>query len=108
MQLVRFTSLFERRRIIPAMHITPTLVFHTIFEVTIRFLVGGMIAYAAMGLLFAFAFVFAGVQKIDTQAEGASVGFRLLILPGAAAFWPMLMRQWVKQTPPPAEKTPHE
>src|ERR1044071_6420319 len=108
MQLVRFTSLFEGRRIIPPMHITSTLAFRTIFEVTIRFLVGGMIAYAATGLFFAFAFVFTGVQKIDTQAESASVGFRLLILPGAAAFWPMLMRRWAKQTPPPAEKTPHE
>ena len=84
------------------------LAFHPIFEVTVWFFLGGMIAYAATGLLFAFAFVFAGVQKIDTQAEGASVGFRLLILPGAAAFWPMLLRRWVKQTPPPAEKTPHE
>jgi len=90
------------------MQIAPMIAFRTTFEVAVQILVNGVIAYVAVGLLFAFAFVFAGVQKIDTQAQGARLGFRLLILPGSAVFWPMLLRRWVKHMPPPTEKTPHE
>jgi hypothetical protein len=53
-------------------------------------------AYALAGLIFAAAFVIAGVQRIDAQAHGAGVGFRLLIFPGVAAFWPFLLRRWIQ------------
>lgn len=65
-------------------------------------------AYAGFGLLFALAFVFSGVQRLDSEAQGSGVGFRLLILPGVAAFWPMFLRRWLRGvTEPPAEKNPH-
>jgi hypothetical protein len=58
--------------------------------------------YAALGLAFALCFVTLGVGRIDPSAKGASIGFRLLIVPGAAALWPLLAWRWLRgaQTPP--------
>ena len=65
-------------------------------------------AYAGFGLVFALAFVFLGVQRLDSEAQGSGVGFRLLILSGVAAFWPMFLRRWVRGiAEPPVEKNPH-
>ena len=63
--------------------------------------------YAAIGVLFAIAFVFKGVDSIDPNAKGTGIGFRLLILPGSAALWPLLMRRWMKGVPPPEETNAH-
>ncbi len=52
-------------------------------------------AYAAIGLVFAIAFVTVGIHRIDPVADGSGVGFRLIIFPGVAAFWPLLLRRWV-------------
>ena len=49
-----------------------------------------------VGVLFAVAFVTVGVGRVDAAAKGAGVGFRLLILPGAAALWPVLLRRWMR------------
>ena len=64
-------------------------------------------AYFAAGLVFAVAFITAGVQRVDPAARGASWGFRLLILPGAAALWPLLLARWVRGVPPPEERNAH-
>ncbi len=76
-----------------------------------RFAAGLVLAlevYAALGLAFALAFVTFGVQEIDPEAKGAGVGFRVLIIPGVMAFWPMLLRRWASgATEPPPEKEPH-
>lgn len=50
--------------------------------------------YAAIGIVFALAFVTRGVWRIDPAARGASFGFRLVVLPGAMALWPLLARRW--------------
>jgi hypothetical protein len=72
------------------------------------FAAGAMYAYAIVGVLFAILFVLRGVQRVDHQARGASIGFRLLILPGAAAFWPLLLMRWLRATgEPPKEGNPH-
>ena len=64
--------------------------------------------YASLGLAFAVPFVWFGVQRLDSEAAGAGVGFRLLILPGVAAFWPFFASRWIRQiTEPPVEKNPH-
>ena len=63
--------------------------------------------YFALGLIFALAFVFRGVQRIDAAAKGASVGFRLLILPGCAALWPLLTWRWIRGSEPPTESNAH-
>jgi hypothetical protein len=65
-------------------------------------------AYAALGLLFAVCFVAGGARRVDSQAVGAGWGFRLLILPGVAALWPLLLRRWIAGAPdPPIERNPH-
>ncbi len=67
-----------------------------------------MAAYCLLGVLFAVAFVTAGVQRIDSQAKGSGLGFRMLIFPGAVAFWPLLLRRWVRGFSDPAvEQNPH-
>jgi hypothetical protein len=52
-------------------------------------------AYAVAGLLFAVAFVARGSAVIDPSARASPLGFRLLIFPGAAALWPVLLRKWI-------------
>jgi hypothetical protein len=59
-------------------------------------LVAALGAYAGIGLLFAAAFVLAGVHRIDERAAGAGWGFRALILPGSAALWPLLAYRWAR------------
>jgi hypothetical protein len=52
-------------------------------------------AYVAAGALFAVAFVAWGVSRVDPAARGCTPGFRLVILPGAAALWPLLAVRWI-------------
>jgi hypothetical protein len=55
-----------------------------------------LLAYLACGLLFGSAFIIVGAGKVDPAARGTSVLFRLLILPGTVALWPLLAIQWIK------------
>lgn len=64
-------------------------------------------AHLAAGLAFALAFVTVGVQRVDPAARGAPWGFRLLILPGAVALWPLLLVRWLRAGPPPEERNAH-
>jgi hypothetical protein len=65
-------------------------------------------AYLLAGLFFAAAFVLRGAQRVDPLAEKASWGFRVVIFPGAVAFWPLLLRRWAwGAAPPPEERSPH-
>ena len=70
-------------------------------------LVAALGVYLAVGFLFASAFVIRGAQRIDPQAVGGSWGFRLAILPAAAAFWPLLARRWFSGATQPEEHNPH-
>lgn len=64
--------------------------------------------YLAIGLLFAIAFAFRGCQRIDPAAEDGTLGFRILIVPGAAALWPLLLWRWVSGArEPPVERNRH-
>ena len=66
------------------------------------------LVYAAIGLIFAIAFAFRGAGRIDPVAQQGTLGFRLLIIPGAAALWPLLLRRWLAGvTQPPIERNPH-
>jgi len=70
--------------------------------------VGFLYLYGAIGAIFAIAFVFAGVKRIDPQAVGTGWGFRLLIFPGSVAFWPLLLKCWaLGPQEPPEERNPH-
>ena len=73
-----------------------------------RLIVGAAGAYAAAGAVFGLLFVTRGVSRIDASARGAGWGFRLLILPGAIALWPYLLRRWRSgATGPPEERNAH-
>jgi len=64
--------------------------------------------YFSLGFLFAIAFVTTGVKQLDPNAKGSGLAFRLLILPGSAAFWPLLLRRWVRgDSDVPEERNPH-
>jgi hypothetical protein len=54
--------------------------------------------YAVAGAVFALLFVAFGIQRVDPVAEHAPIGFRLMVAPGAAALWPLLLVRWMRST----------
>jgi len=54
----------------------------------------GLAAYGTIGLLFGLAFILRGAGVLDPIARESSVGFRLMILPGAVGLWPWLLARW--------------
>ena len=64
--------------------------------------------YLVCGLLFAVPFALIGAGKIDPHAARGSWGFRLLIIPGTAALWPLLLGRWLRGVnEPPEESNAH-
>ena len=64
--------------------------------------------YAGLGLLFAIYFAFSRVGRIDPAAKAGTLGFRILILPGLTAFWPLFLYRLFKgASVPPTEKNAH-
>lgn len=61
----------------------------------ISFLLIIVAIYLLLGFVFAILFVITGVEKIDEGAKGAGLGFRLIIVPGSAVFWPLLLKKWI-------------
>lgn len=66
-------------------------------------LVRGIGIYLGLGVLFALPFLARGVQRVDPGARGGGWGFRLMILPGVAALWPVLARRWLSGAASPPE-----
>jgi hypothetical protein len=52
--------------------------------------------YLGLGLLFAMGFVATGVGRLDPGAKGSGIGFRILLIPGSMAFWPLLLWRWLR------------
>jgi hypothetical protein len=78
------------------------------FENLVKAFVYILAAYAGLGFAFAIPFVWFGVQRVDNEARGSGIGFRLLILPGVAAFWPMFLHRWTRGiAEPPVERNAH-
>ena len=63
--------------------------------------------YLAVGLLFGIPFVLRGVNRIDPAARESTRSFRLIILPGVIALWPILARRWLSGRKPPEEGNAH-
>ena len=61
--------------------------------------------YAGCGVIFALAFALRGAARVDPAAGRGTWGFRLLIVPAAAALWPLLAARWVRRGMPPASHT---
>jgi hypothetical protein len=53
-----------------------------------------VLAYAVCGLAVSVPFVLRGVERVDASARDTSLLFRLLILPGTVALWPLLAAKW--------------
>jgi hypothetical protein len=51
--------------------------------------------YLVAGIVFAIFFVSRGVTQIDEGAKGSGLVFRILIIPGSAVFWPILLKKWL-------------
>ncbi|MCI0697383.1 hypothetical protein L0337_35925 [candidate division KSB1 bacterium] len=74
----------------------------------VNLLLIGFGIYLGLGLIFALFFVTKGVGKIDPTAKAGTISFRLLIIPGTMAFWPLLAKRWWQgMNEPPEEKNPH-
>ena len=54
-----------------------------------------LLVYLVCGLAVGVPFVLRGVDRVDASAQGASLGFRLLILPGTVALWPLMVTKWI-------------
>lgn len=50
--------------------------------------------YVGVGLVFGVAFVVWGAPRIDEAVHGAPIVFRILIVPGCAALWPLMALKW--------------
>lgn len=59
-------------------------------ELTAQIVLGSVGVYGAAGLVFSVWFVQYGSGRLDAAAKSAPLGFRLLILPGVAALWPVM------------------
>jgi hypothetical protein len=56
----------------------------------------GLALYAAAGVVTALAFVSVGVRQVVQPPMSASLGARVLWLPGAFALWPYIVVRWWK------------
>lgn len=71
-------------------------------------LLGLAAIYLVIGVAFALAFVMVGVGRVDRAAASGTPGFRALIVPGAAALWPLLARRWIAaRHEPPEQRDAH-
>jgi hypothetical protein len=52
--------------------------------------------YAAIGVAFAAVFVAIGIGRVDPVARQAPLGFRLIVMPGCAALWPLMLGRWMR------------
>jgi hypothetical protein len=64
-------------------------------------------AYLFVGLLFAVPFVLFLANRVDPSAKGSTWGFRVLVIPGVALLWPLLLIRLLKGQPQPTECNAH-
>ncbi|HEU5154308.1 MAG TPA: hypothetical protein VFU03_06240 [Gemmatimonadales bacterium] len=55
--------------------------------------------YLLIGLCFAIVFVARGAGRLDPVARHGTIGFRLLVIPGAMTLWPYLLWRVAKGVP---------
>ena len=56
--------------------------------------------YVIFGLCTAVAFVMFGVTRVLSPPMSATIGARILFIPGAAALWPYVLYRWLKPRRP--------
>ena len=52
--------------------------------------------YLLLGVLFVVPFLLKGLRKVDEGTHGATIGFKIIIIPGVIVFWPLLLSKWRK------------
>jgi hypothetical protein len=63
--------------------------------------------YLILGLLFAASFVLFLANRIDPSAKGSTWGFRVLVIPGVALLWPLLLIRLLRGQQQPMECNAH-
>ena len=58
--------------------------------------VAALTVYGLGGIAFAGGFVIFGIHRVDPVAEHSTIGFRLIVIPGVAALWPLLLTRWLR------------
>ena len=56
----------------------------------------GLALYAAAGIVAALAFVSVGISQVLQHTMPATLGARILLLPGSFALWPYILVRWRK------------
>ena len=51
--------------------------------------------YVAIGSILAVPFLIFGIGRVDHAAKGTPWTFRVLVLPGVIALWPLMLRRWL-------------
>ncbi len=54
-----------------------------------------VVTWLATGVLVAVPFLAFGVSRVVDGAAGSSLLFRLMMLPGAALLWPVVLQRWL-------------
>lgn len=62
---------------------------------TVTAILDGAALYAIAGVVFALVFLLLGLTRIDHGAKEAGLGFRMMILPGLIALWPLMLIRWL-------------
>lgn len=65
-------------------------------EFLVHSLLGAVALYLIAGVLVAAYISIRGLARIDPAVVGATWGFRLLAFPGLIAFWPLMLRKWLR------------
>lgn len=58
-----------------------------------QLLVAAGTLYLEVGLAVALLFAAYGVDRLEPSARGGSISFRILIVPGAALLWPLIVKR---------------
>jgi hypothetical protein len=71
-------------------------------------LVDAVLVYACIGVLVAAWISLRGLHRLTPVAARGTWGFRLLILPGLTALWPLMLTRLIRGGGhPPTERTAH-
>ena len=62
-----------------------------------QFLVQTVALYVGVGAAFAAVFLWRWVGRSDSAAEHGTWGFRLMVLPGVAALWPLFAVRLIRR-----------
>lgn len=61
----------------------------------IDLMVFGFYSYLIIGFVLGIAIILRGLNSIDPTTVGSPISFKLIILPGVVALWPMLIKRMI-------------